>query len=116
MTLKTEKQYQAAFQRLEYLVDHEPHQLDEIKRLGDVVNTYEKTHGHEPVPADSLIFRLEREMLTRGLNKKQLADLLGITATRLSEVLHGKREVNMDLAKRLYKQLGIPAEYILEHA
>ncbi len=116
MKLTTEKQYQAAFQRLEYLVDHEPHQLDEIKRLGDVVNAYEKSHGHEPLDPDSLIYRIEREMYLRQLNKKQLADLLGITATRLSEVLHGKREVNMDLAKRLYLQLGIPADFILVHA
>ena len=116
MTLKTEKEYQVAFQRLEYLVDHEPHQLDEIKRLGDAVNAYEKTHGHEPLDPDSLIYRIEREMYLRRLNKKQLAELLGITAPRLSEVLHGKREVNMDLAKRLYKHLSIPAEYILEHA
>ncbi len=116
MTIKTEQEFQAAFQRLEHLVDHEPHQLDEIKRLGDAVNAYEKTHGHEPLDPDSLLYRIEREMHLRHLNKKQLAELLGITATRLSEVLHGKRGVNIDLAKRLYKLLGIPADYILEHA
>lgn len=55
-------------------------------------------------------------MHLRHLTKKQLAAPPGITATRLSEVLHGKREVNIDLAKRLCKQLGIPAAYILEHA
>lgn len=35
---------------------------------------------------------------------------------RLSEVMQGKRKVNMDLAKRLYKVLNISPEFILETA
>ena len=116
MTLTTKKEYQTAFARLEYLIDHEPANLTEITALGNAVNAYENSHGHRPVPADSLIFRLEREMLTRGLTKKQFADLLEITPSRLNEILYGKREVNMDLAKRLHRKLGMSAEFILAHA
>ena len=54
-------------------------------------------------------------MYRRKLNKKDLAALLEIPASRLSDVLQGRR-INPDLAKRLYKRLGIPADFILEAA
>ena len=59
---------------------------------------------------------LELKMYERKLKQKDLATLLGISATRLSEVMQGKRKVNMDLAKRLYSVLKIDAGFILEQA
>ena len=59
---------------------------------------------------------LELKMYERKLKQKDLAALLGISATRLSEVMQGKRKVNMDLAKRLYSVLKIDAGCILEQA
>jgi HTH-type transcriptional regulator / antitoxin HigA len=59
---------------------------------------------------------LELKMYERKMKQKDLAIILGITATRLSEVMQGKRKVNMDLAKRLYKLLNIDPAFILEHA
>lgn len=46
--LHTEKEYRAAMTRLEYLIDHEPGNLDEIKALGYAANEYENKHGHRP--------------------------------------------------------------------
>lgn len=116
MEIKNETDYQAAMQRLEYLVDQEPENLAEITALGNVVNAYENDNGHRPVHPDSLIARIEREMFERRLNKGQLAVLLGVPASRLSEVLNGKRGVNLDFAKRLHAKLGIPGDFILEAA
>jgi HTH-type transcriptional regulator/antitoxin HigA len=59
---------------------------------------------------------LELKMYERRLKQKELAELLGISATRLSEVMQGKRKVNIDLAKRLHSVLKIDAEFILEQA
>lgn len=59
---------------------------------------------------------LELKMYERKLKQKDLAALLGIPATRLSEVMQGKRKINMDLAKRMYSVLGIDAAFILERA
>ena len=116
LILHTEKDYQATMTRLEYLIDHEPGNLDEIKVLGHAANEYENSHGHRPVAPTSLIGILEREMVARRLKKQDLAALLGIANSRLSEVLNGKRAINLDLAKRLHQKLGISAELILEHA
>ena len=54
-------------------------------------------------------------MFEHGLKKQELAQLLGITNSRLSEVLNGKRAVNMDLGRRLCTKLHIPAEVVLMH-
>ncbi|OGX90262.1 helix-turn-helix domain-containing protein [Hymenobacter coccineus] len=114
--LHTEKEYRAAMTQLEYLIDHEPGALDEIKALGHAANEYENGHGHRPVAPTSLVGILEREMVARHLKKQELAALLGVANSRLSEVLDGKRTINLDLAKRLHQKLGISAELILEHA
>ncbi len=57
---------------------------------------------------------IQLKIYERKLKQKDLAALLGISATRLSEVMQGKRKVNMDLAKRLYTVLNIEAAFILE--
>lgn len=116
LILHTEKEYQATMTRLEHLIDHETGNLDEIKALGHAANEYENTHSHQPVAPTSIIGILEREMVARRLKKQEMATLLGIANSRLSEVLNGKRAINLDLAKRLYQKLGISAELILEHA
>lgn len=116
MEMHTEAGYQAAMQRLEYLVDHEPHNLVEITSLGNIVDAYENDNGHAPVHPDSLVARIEQEMFKRGLNKGQLAKLLEVPASRLSEILHGKRGINLDFAKRLHSKLGIPGDFIMKAA
>ena len=116
MEIRNELDYQAAMQRLEYLVDQEPHNLAEITALGNVVDAYENDHGHAPVHPDSLVARIEQEMVKRQLTKGQLANLLEVPASRLSEILHGKRGINLDFAKRLYHKLGIPADVIMQAA
>lgn len=116
MEIRTEADYQAAMRRLEYLLDHEPTNLPEISELGNKANAYENENGHRPLPPNSLIARLEREMRERQLADLQLADLLGIPAEMLRAVLNGQRSIDLDLAKRLHNRLGIPGDFILEAA
>jgi len=68
-----------------------------------------------PTP-QTLSDMLSLKMFQLKLKQKDLAALLDITPTRLSEVMTGKRKVNMDLAKRLYQKLAIDPAFILEHA
>jgi HTH-type transcriptional regulator/antitoxin HigA len=116
MEIRTEADYQQALRRLEYLLDHEPTNLDEITALGNVVNSYENDNGHRPLPPNSLIARLEQERLARQLSDQQLAELLGISPESLRAVLNGQRHIDLDFAKRLHSRLGIPGDFILEAA
>ena len=116
MTIQTEAAYRAGMSRLQALDSNNPASLPEMEALGQALEAYEDRHGHAPVRPDSLIFRIERYMFEHRLKKQELAQLLGITNSRLSEVLNGKRAVNMDLGRRLYTKLNIPAEFVLMHA
>ena len=58
----------------------------------------------------------EATMYERKLKQKDLAALFEISPTRFSEVMQGKRKVNPDLVKRLFKVLNISPEFILETA
>ncbi len=79
----------------------------------DEIDRYEIAAGHEPDPPAGLSVLLEMEMTRRHLPAPALAALLGVNATRLSEVLRGKRKLNLDLARRLHQRLGIPADVLL---
>ena len=116
MTIQTKAEYQAGMSRLESFDGSNPSNLAEMETLGNALAAYEDSHGHAPVRPDSLIFRIERYMFEHRLKKQELAQLLGITNSRLSEVLNGKRAINMDLGRRLYIKLHIPAEFVLMHA
>lgn len=63
-----------------------------------------------------LITRLEEEMFERRLKQKELAEILGISSSNLSEIISGKKPVNMNIAKKLHTQLGIDGNFILENA
>jgi antitoxin HigA-1 len=46
-----------------------------------------------------------------GLNQKQMAEALGISRVRLSEILRGKRAVTPDTAIRLARFFGTTPEF-----
>lgn len=43
-----------------------------------------------------------------GLSQKQLADGVGISAPTMNDIIRGKRDVNVKVAKGLEKVFGIP--------
>lgn len=59
---------------------------------------------------------LNLKMFQLHLSQKQLAALLDMPESRMSEILRGKRRINMDLAKKLHSRLKIDAGFILETA
>jgi HTH-type transcriptional regulator/antitoxin HigA len=53
-------------------------------------------------------------MFEMNLKQKQLAKVLGVSEARISELLAGKRKLNIELAKKLHTKLNIDAHFILE--
>jgi antitoxin HigA-1 len=49
----------------------------------------------------------------QGLTQKQLAQALGITRVRISEIIHGKRAISPDTACRLARFFGTTVEFWL---
>ena len=116
MAIQNDTEYQAGLHQLETLLAAEPRDYAVIDQLGSDLEEYQNSHAHQTLPPDSLIYRIERYMQEHHLQKQELASLLGISAPRLSQVLSGKRPINMDLGRRLKNKLHIPAEFILDHA
>ena len=84
-----------------------------VEALADAVAAYEEAAGHRPPPPQTLRGVLEVEMFKRRIRQRQLAEILDVTEPRLSELMKGKREMNLDFARRLHTILHIPAEIVL---
>jgi HTH-type transcriptional regulator/antitoxin HigA len=52
----------------------------------------------------------------RRLKQRDLANLLGISEARISNVLSGKSRIGISLAKRMHEKLGIDGNLILKYA
>ena len=59
-------------------------------------------------PADVIRYLMDQH----GLNRADLVPLLG-TASRVSEVLNGKKSLSMAMVQRLRARFGIPADLLL---
>lgn len=66
-----------------------------------------------PVTVGSL---LELYMYEHALNQRELAALLGISPTKLSFLINGKRRPDVDLLKSLHRLLRLDAAVLLETA
>ena len=88
----------------------------ELLRLSHLMRAYEQANYPMPSQPQTLAGMIALKMFERKLKQKDLAELLEVEAPRVSELLRGKRRLNLEMARQLYKKLGISAEFILEHA
>jgi HTH-type transcriptional regulator / antitoxin HigA len=111
--IRTEADYQAALARIDALMDVEPgtSEGEELDVLTDLVEHYEEKHvalGY-PSAVAAIEFRLDQA----GLTQRDLVPFIGSRA-KVSEVLSGKRQITMPMARALHEHLGIPAEVLLQ--
>ena len=113
--IATETQYQAALTEAMRLgQENETLYLPRLLELGAAIDAYEIQQGHEPAAPTTIAGWLEVEMYRLRLKQKQFAQLLGISESRLSEVINGRRAPNLDLVKRLHTTLHVPGDKLLE--
>ncbi len=120
MVILTENEYREAIGKAEAIMLKGSQQLTateagQLKELSLAIQQYEEAAYPLPKP-QSLQAMLEWKMYERRLKQKDLARLLDEPDSRISELLTGKKTMNIKLAKKLYKVLGIPADFLLEHA
>jgi HTH-type transcriptional regulator/antitoxin HigA len=75
-----------------------------------LIEAYE--HDRWPRRTPTLPDLLEYLMDQHGLTRADLVPLLG-TASRVSEVLNGKRELSMTMVRRLRERFNIPADLLI---
>lgn len=116
--IESEKQYQAAMARIEELLrlvtedtpEDDIHSV-ELVLLSNLVADYDD--AHYPVESPSLVNVLRLRMYEMNLTQKAMAELIGISASRLNEILTGKREPTLQIARAICINLSIDAAIVL---
>ncbi len=83
-----------------------------LDRLSDMVADYEDANFSIETP--SLIDVIKLRMYEMGLKQTDLATKLQVPKTRVSEYLAGKRDITMDVARKLHHELNIDGDIILQ--
>ena len=113
--IKSEHDYEHALARVDELMGAEPDtpEGDELEVLATLVEAYEDKQFpiEPPDPVEAILFRMEEMDLTR----KDLEPYIG-SRHRVSEVLNRKRELSLNMIRRLHEGLGIPLENLIGKA
>jgi HTH-type transcriptional regulator / antitoxin HigA len=111
--IKTEADHAAAMARIEKIFGAKPGspEGEELELLAMLVEKFEETAFpiDLPDPIAAIRFRMEQQ----NLRPKDLAPYLG-SASRVSEVLSGKRQLSVQMIRKLTNDLGIPAEVLVQ--
>lgn len=118
MTEITKSQYEYAQGRIDALLPQinentpgDDPKMVELMIVTDVVERYEAVHYQIPVPTlgEIILDALDNA----GMTSKQLADKIGISASRISDYIHGRSEPTLRIARQLCQTLNIsPAEML----
>ena len=107
--VKSKKQYQAALNRIEALIDAEPNtpEGEELDILVTLVDAYEEIRF--PIEAPDPIAFLKNVMEFKGYDQSDLARLLN-SRPRASELLEKKRALSLNHIRKISAAWSIPAE------
>lgn len=110
--IKTEQDYERVLQRTDKIFDAEPGTPagDELELLTTLVEVYEAKHYWfgMPQPLEAIRFRMEQQ----ALQAKDLIPCIG-SASKVSEVLAGRRSLSKAMIRNLSVGLDIPASVLL---
>lgn len=116
--IENEMQYRWALQRVEELLPlvtddtplTDPHSI-ELDLLSGMVADY--SDQHYSIGSPSLIDVIKLRMYEMGLNQSALAKILGVSPSRVSEYLSGKKTPTLKQGKKLSENLNIDPAIVL---
>lgn len=114
--ITNELELKSAFSQLDKLIADMGEDADkqaQAKVLAEAIQNYEKEYVSFPLPT-TLIGMIELKMYEMKLKQRDLADILGVESSRVSEYLNGKRKINLEFAKKIHEKLGIDGNFILK--
>ena len=87
-------------------------EADELARLTEVVQDFEILHYKIEMP-QTVKGLIELKMFEKKLKQKELAKLLNVTDTKLSEIMHNKRKPSVSFLKAMNQLLDIDGNLLL---
>ena len=117
--IKTEKEYEVAMARIDELLpltwgDNVPEDSPEnieLSLLSDLVAEYEDVHY--PISKPTLIDVIRLRLYEMGITQTKLAEMLGLSNARVSEIMNGKSEPSLKIGRELSRQLNIDPAVVL---
>lgn len=108
----TAEDHEAALREIGRLWGAEPGTPDgdRLDVLATLVEDYEGRHF--PIADADPVDIIKIHMDMTGRSQRDLAELLG-SASRASELLNRKRQITMEMARRLHREWGIPADALI---
>lgn len=91
--------------------------IREIARLAKLSAEYEDNYLNIlPLKVKNpLIKAIENYFYSRDMKRKEAAEVLGLNESVFSQIMNGKRKISASLAKKLYTDLHINADLILQN-
>ena len=117
--IKTQKEYEAMLARIEELLpltwgdnvaEDSPENI-ELALISNLVADYEDIHY--PIGKPTLVATIKLRMFEMELTQTKVAAMLGISAPRLSEIMHGKVEPSLSLARKISQTLNISPSIVV---
>jgi HTH-type transcriptional regulator/antitoxin HigA len=105
----------AEFARARALVDRlmssdEPADIARLQAQARLIAAYEESKWPRRMPNTAEVIRYLMDQ--HGLSRADMVPILG-TASRVSEVLRGKKGLSMTMVQRLRARFGVPADVLL---
>jgi len=95
------------------MISSDPRDASRLAAQARLIEDYERRRWPRRVPATADV--LSYLMDQHGLSRADLIPLLG-TASRVSEVLAGKRELSMSMIRRLRERFSLSADVLIPDA
>ncbi|MDW6020461.1 XRE family transcriptional regulator [Mesorhizobium sp. BAC0120] len=113
--IKTEADYEWAIEEITAYFEDQPEpgtpEGDRFDVLATLIEAYED--AHYPISDPDPVETIAAHMQMKGLTRRDLAEVLG-SSPRASEVLRRRRAITLDMAYKLNRKWGIPAELLIQ--
>lgn len=116
--IQNNSEYHLVMSRIEAFIekgfDHlSVEETTELEQLSLNVENYESQKYSMPIKT-TIPDMLQDLMFEQKINKTELSRRLGISNSALSEILNGKKKINLNIARKLHERLNFDGNVILE--
>ena len=113
--IKNEAQYENALERayllMQMVIQPETQESDELEILSILIKEYEQKYY--PVPKPNPLEAIKSRLTQLNITDSEFSKILG-SRSRKSEILSGKRKLNLSMIRKLSEQLHIPTDILIQ--